>query len=65
MQSLKNKNYKNLNLLIQFLFFIPFMSVMLFNRSFIGLYIFGFRLGELSYRSWLIYSNYIFNSSKK
>ena len=23
------------------------MSVMLFNRSFIGLYIFGFRLGEL------------------
>tara|TARA_A100001035_G_C27786552_1_gene504738 strand:- start:4560 stop:5927 length:1368 start_codon:yes stop_codon:yes gene_type:complete len=47
MQSLKNKDYKNLNSLIQFLFFIPFMSVMLFNRSFIGLYIFGFRLGEL------------------
>jgi len=47
MQSLKNKDYKNLNSLIQFLFFIPFMSIMLFNRSFIGLYIFGFRLGEL------------------
>ncbi len=47
MQSLKNKDYKNLNSLIQFLFFIPFISVMLFNRSFIGLYIFGFRLGEL------------------
>ncbi len=47
MKSLKNKDYKNLNSLIQFLFFIPFMSVMLFNRSFIGLYIFGFRLGEL------------------
>ncbi len=32
---------------LQILVFIPFLFVMLFNRSFIGLYIFGFRLGEL------------------
>ena len=35
------------NSLIQLLFLIFLASVMLFNRSFIGLYIFGLRVGEI------------------
>ena len=43
------KSFKNekINSIIQILFFLPFILIMLFNRSFIGLYILGFRLGEL------------------
>ena len=47
MINLKDKKYDLLTTFVQLLFFLPFISVMLFNRSFIGLYIFGFRFGEL------------------
>ena len=38
---------EKLNSAIQLFFFTFFLATMLFNRSFIGIYIFGFRLGEL------------------
>jgi len=43
-QILKNEK---LNSILQILFFAFFGCVILFNRSFVGLYIFGFRLGEI------------------
>ncbi len=43
-QILKNEK---LNSILQILFFGFFGCVILFNRSFVGLYIFGFRLGEI------------------
>lgn len=43
-QILKNEK---LNSTLQILFFGFFGCVILFNRSFVGLYIFGFRLGEI------------------
>ena len=43
-QILKNEK---LNSTLQILFFAFFGCVILFNRSFVGLYIFGFRLGEI------------------
>ena len=38
---------EKLNSVIQIFFLTTLLSIMLFNRSFIGIYIFGFRLGEL------------------
>jgi hypothetical protein len=38
---------QKLNSVLQIFFLTTLLSIMLFNRSFIGIYIFGFRLGEL------------------
>ena len=41
------EKYSFLTIFIQVGFFVFLLSTMLFNRSFVGLYIFGYRFGEL------------------
>ena len=42
-----NKYFGKFVQVLQILLFVFLVLTMLFNRSFVGLYIFGFRLGEL------------------
>ena len=62
------------NKLFKYLVFLFFVSVFLFARSFMGIYIFGFRIGELAMGFSLLififsmvtfYSSNIFNNSNK
>ncbi len=65
MNNIKIVNNEKINSFIQLLFFAPFICIMLFNRSFIGLYIFGFRIGELLTGVGLLIALIFFLAPKK
>ena len=62
---LKSKNLTFLITIIQILFFLFLLSVMLFNRSFVGFYIFGYRIGELLTLLGFVFSMIFLLSPKK